>query len=462
MALYDEEEVRKKQEKNTLLRKGIITGIVLSAILIVILMLVIAYLIRNPNKITIYVGERENTKLESLVKTKKTDEGTILYFPIKQTAEIFGFQTSDGEYSTNYEDSNSCNIQTSDEVTVFNMDSNIIYKTDPKDANLEYEAIKIQNPIIKIEDELYINSSDLNNALNMSVSAFNEKTKRIKIITLDTLVETAQKVATDSGYEKMDDKFMNKKAVLDNMIVVQNKDRKYGVIDGNGKIILNMQYDDITYIPQKKSFFVEKGGKVGIYGKNVKIDPNYAELKLIDADNELYLVKNANNQYGVIDITGETKIYSEYDKIGVDINNFKRDGVKSGYVLVGNLIPVQQNGKWKFFKIESTTNSDGVKIVQCKNVGIEFDDIGCVSKTTGSTVSNVLTIEDYGVVVVKKNNLYGIMDANGNPSVALICLDIYKEITSGKTNYYMIDARDGKTYIIEKEADKIKHTEIKR
>ena len=45
--------------------------------------------------------------------------------------------------------------------------------------------------------------------------------KRINIITLDSLIASAEKLLTDNKFGQLDEKFANRKALLDNMIVIK-------------------------------------------------------------------------------------------------------------------------------------------------------------------------------------------------------------------------------------------------
>lgn len=300
MALYDEDEVRRKNEKDRKLKKYILISIIISTISIIVLMIVIFYLIYNPNKITISLDGNKTTKLDKVFVYEKDDDGnTIIYTPIIDIADTFKYTS--GEGTPNYQDENSCYVQNDNEVVIFTLDSNIIYKKDKttNNNNSDYEYIKINNPIKKINEKLYIDQDGLQKAFNIYMN-YNSKTKKITIQRLEYLIDIAQKIAKNKGYE-MDTKFVNQKAVLDGLIVVNSKDRLKGVIDASGEkdILRGIKYNDITYIPQKDAFFVKStDGKVGIIGKDgeTKINFNYSNLTLIDNENDLYLAQSATTR----------------------------------------------------------------------------------------------------------------------------------------------------------------------
>ncbi len=459
MKLYDEEELRKKNEKNKKMKNFILISIICTIVLIVLLMMGIYYLIQNPNKITIMYNGKENEKMENMIMTKSDyNEETIVYFPIRQVASLMGYNSGNGDYGKNVESLDNCYIESEKEVAIFSVDSNLIYKIDKtkKDNNPEsdykYEEVKIDNKIIKDDNLLYIDIEGLEEAFNLYITVDSKK-KKIDITPLDTLIKSAQNMITTKKLGKLDEKFVNNKAILDNMIVVESSDYdgKKGVRNfSNGEEILGFQYDDITYVPSKESFLVEKDDKVGIIGSDgiVKIKPEYDNLILIDSENGLYLAED-NTNFGVIDENQNSKIFFEYKKIGVDISQFKENDIRNEYVLFGKLIPAQRasDGKWIFYRINSTTNSNGEKNVECNIIqDMGFETIGCIVSNINNRgiVNNLMIIKEYNLVIVGNYGTYGIMDSNGKDVLGRIFKSMFLETTSGVTDYIAMDG-DGNT-----------------
>ena len=469
MKLYDEEELRRKNEKSNKIRKLVVIGMFTTLVLIIALMGIIYYLIYNPNKITVYLSGKEDENLESNLTLIASEDGKsqIVYFPIRKIADKFGYKSYDGDYSVNVEGKENCYIENEKEVAIFSLNSNTIYKIDKTIQNnnqeSEYEEYKIENPIKQQNGELVVDLEGLGKGFNLSVS-YNNKTKRITINKLDEYINSASKYITQKKYGKLDEKFANQKALLDNMMIIETESnglkgvRSYS----EDKEILGAQYNDITYIPQKSSFIVQKNSKVGIIGNDgiVKIKPLYDKLTLIDDENGLYLAEN-DRFFGVIDSNENIKIYLEYQKIGVDISQFKQNGLKKGYVLLDKIIPAQKDGKWILFKIESTNNPDGSKNVQCRNLfennkyGIDYiDNIGCITGTNRGTVTNLLLIKEYNVILVQKYQKYGFLSVDGNPASNMIYQDAFIETTSGKKDYFVVDG-NGNTLRVEDELRKV-------
>ena len=267
----------------------------------------------------------------------------------------------------------------------------------------------------------------------------------------------------------LDEKFVNNKAILNNMVVIVSNDYngKKGVKNlSNGEEVLSFQYDDITYVPSKDAFLVKKDNKVGIVGSDgiVKIKPQYDNLVLIDSENGLYLAEDGV-YCGVIDENQNLKIYFEYQKIGVDISQFQENDIKNGYVLLGKLIPAQKpNGKWIFYKINSTTDANGEKNVECKELmeGFAgFENIGCIASNINNRgiINNLMIIKEYNLVVVHNYDRYGFMDLNGKPVLGVVFKNAFLETTSGVTDYCAIDSNGNEIKVIE-ELKKIGYTKV--
>ena len=342
MELYDEEKMNNKKTQETKLSKIIKIMIIIVTILIIALTGVIYYLINHPNKITILIDGEENAKLEDIIEINQNEDGDIsIHAPIKEFATTIGYNAFDDDYLSSSQNSNICNVQNEDNVSVFHLDSSIINKKDLTVNNAEYESFDIGEIVYEKDGALYTNKEGLQKGFNIVIE-YDAKKKYLNIYSLNTIVNNLKKVAT-SKYKVAgidDQSFANRRAVLDNMIIVtsnvvedeEQQDIKYGVINlTTGNPILEIKYERITYIPEKKVFLVTMNNKVGIIDDNGKevIRAEYDELVPIDKEEELYLVKN-NGFYGVINGQGKTIIHLEYSQIGIDITNFEKNKLKTG------------------------------------------------------------------------------------------------------------------------------------
>ena len=429
MNLYDEDQMRREEKRSKNLKRIIISSIVISILVIMALILAINYLVNNPNRTIVKLNGRENRNLENIISVETDESGNIsIYAPIKEIASYFGYEAFNGEYTMVSEDTNSCYVQNEEEVAVFNLDSNIIYKIDRKTQDSNYEYCKINKKIFKKDDLLYTDDEGLENGFNLAIS-YNAKKKIVDFYTLDTMVKSAESKVTQYGYKELDDSLENHKAILEDIMVVKSEDGQYGVVNySTGQKMLDSKYDKITYIPHKKAFLIMKNNKVGIISSDgtTKISPEYDELTLIDNENELYLAKK-DGLYGVVNINGNVIIYIEYSKIGIDLSGYEQNGIKSGYVLLNKLIPVQQNSKWGFFDITGHQVTD-----------LKYEAIGSKATSNKGVNYDLLVIPNYDALVVKRDNKYTCINSNGEELISCVFKEMYMEMSSGKTEYYMI------------------------
>ena len=429
MRLYDEDQIKQDKKKSERMSRILIVSIVLITIIIIGLICLIFYLINHPNRVTINLNGKESAGLEQLIQISTAEDGnTTITAPIKDIATYFNYDAFNGGYTTVSEDTDSCYVESENEIAIFNLDSDVIYKLNKTVTDAEYEYCHIDEPVFKQDEKLYTTQQGLENAFNIYMY-YNVEKKTLDIYTLDTLVATATSRATGYGYTSLDETFENQKAILEDMMVVISSNNLYGVVSySTGEEILGAQYDLVTYIPQKSAFLVQRNNKVGIIASDgtTKITPNYDSLILIDNERELYLAQN-DGLYGVVDINGNTVIYLEYDKIGVDIAEFEENDLKTGYILLDTLIPVQQDGKWGFFDKEGKQVTDLI-----------YDSVGCITTNSKSVSYNLLTMPECNVIVVGRDKKYTFIDLDGKELFDSIFDDVYMELASGEEKYYVV------------------------
>ncbi len=193
----------------------------------------------------------------------------------------------------------------------------------------------------------------------------------------------------------------------DNVLKVKSGD-KYGLINFKGEKVLDIIYDDIISLKGvKNSLILKKDGNVGIcnnYG-NIIADTIYKDVKALGNNYENgYIIVTADNKYGVIGIDKNIIIEPTYEAI-------KYIGSNSFYsVKVDN----------KEYLFDATSNT---------TFPVGYDSIESVAG------------ED---IIVKTNNLYGIVDKGGAQKVAAN----YEYIEHAFSNYY-IAKKDGKYGVID-------------
>lgn len=435
MELYNEEDFRmKKKKSNTPMIIGI--SIAVLTILTIIILYLIIYLRSTVMKITI---DSENKgELEKILYIEEKEDGNELYIPIRKIAEYFGYEDFSGDYRNKSEDENKCYVTNKEEVVMFTLDSKILTKiTD----NSNYEYVEIDKEVFKKDGELYTTIDGIKKAYNVEF-VYDYKNKNIQIYTMDYLVNYAVANLQIQNYSTA---FSDRKAILQDMLIIQENGR-YGVIEAStGKPILETKYDSVSYLPHATDFLVRSNGEYGIISKDasIKVKIAYDDIKLMDNTRGLYLIKE-NNLFGVIDIDGNILIEPEYQQIGMNISRFSQNGVENQYIILNELIPIRNNNLWGFFNLEGEQIAD-----------FKYTDLGC----TSSKVTNshpVLVIPSYNIVVVRDGEYYNLMRTNGKEIIPPNVLDsVYmrSNTATGENTFYM--TYNGLTEDIEKRLSEI-------
>lgn len=420
MNLIENEEYTKQSKKSKTIMMVIIVCIILLLILSIGLMYMIYDIQKNMIKLTIDTKAIANFSEDIFLF-----EGDNVYVSVRDFAKLVGYEVYNGDHTS--EDTTKGYIQNQYEEASFTLNSNKLYKTLLTGSDNEY--FDMENPVKMQNNKLYMSLDGIRIATNTSIG-YNASNKQFTVYTLPYLTQYYTERFNDSavGDEKAD--FSNQKALLYNMIVVKNANENYGVCDLNKKEIIGTKYTSIKFIESTKEFIVTTDDKkMGILLATgaTKIQPNYDDIKQIDKDLNLYLVKN-NNKYGVINENGNIVIFLEYDNIGIDLAQFASNQIKNQYVLFDNCIPVQRDKKWGFF------DKTGKQIIP-----VEYDGLGCIVGTQNSrTANNLLIIPEYEAIVVEKDKKYGIIDSVGKKLIDCALDAIYSITSSGKDTYYMV------------------------
>ena len=371
------------------------------------------------------------------------EEDDKIYISIKEFAGQVGYNVFNGGYKDYSENKDECYVENDFEVAEFKLGSNDInkYEINKNDSKktteiTNYEHFVIEQPIKKINDELYASVEGIEKGFNVRIRYSKDK-NQIDIYSLEMMVSNAETVFNEktlsAAYkEEKKNTFNIKKAALYNLIVVRDTAGRYGVFDINKKEIIGTKYSGIEFLESSMDFIVvTEEGKMGIisYDGTTKIRPEYETLKQINTELGLYMVIISGKK-GVIDKDGKILIYPENDEIGIEDISMYPD-VKNQYFLLDKYIPVCKDKKWGWYDI------NGKKIVAPK-----YDSLGTVNKYKSEiTGYPVLTISEgeHQLVIVEQGEKYGIIHADtGKEFIKPIIDRIYSTIDAGKRKYYMV------------------------
>lgn len=402
------------------------TIIILSIISIFIIILIGLLYVQKKKALKIFIDGADKT---SVMDSKIVFEGDKIYIPIKLFAKQVGYEVFDGEQKQEYiEDKNKCYIRNKDEVASYVLDSNQIYKKIITTNEVsDYEYFEIDEPVKKINGELYASVIGISNGCNVAIS-YNKENNKIDIYTLSKLVTSytgqGTKFEKTSAVVGEEANYSNQKAILYGMMVVKNDEKKFGVCDLKGQTIIGTKYKNIKFIESLKSFIVKTDdNKVGIitYEANPIIRPEYDDIKQIN--NQLYMV-SLNKKFGIINKEGKTIVYPEYDQIGIDVTKYP--SIDNQYIMLDKYIPVMKEKKWGMY------NANGQEILK-----LEYDEIGCTEKYK-SIADSVVVIPKYELIVAKKNNAYGLVDGTGKTKIQFMLKSVYSVLSAGVNKYYMV------------------------
>ena len=249
------------------------------------------------------------------------------------------------------------------------------------------------------------------------------------------------------GYDKIEaiDNYDSKQNIWfeDNLLRVK-KNNKYGLIDFNGKTVLECEYDAIYSLKGvTENIIVEKEGKVGLVNSKGQtiINTEYNSIQTLkEGYKSEYLAQNAEGKYGVISTSGTLILEPKYDEIKyLDSNEtyaVKLDGVTQ---LVNN-------------KGETLQTSEGEEYVYAKgeNVIVSKDGKVGIEKLTGEQVIGY----DYEELkyafsiyyIAKKDGKYGIINVNNETVKEFEYTNMYS-IEEG--NFIVADKTEAETVILD-------------
>lgn len=199
-------------------------------------------------------------------------------------------------------------------------------------------------------------------------------------------------------------------------VLKYRKDGKLGLINFDGKKILEAEYDNIYAMPGiEKSIIIEKDGKKGLVGTvagEIIIPVEYAEISsLTDTYENGYIVKNSENKSGVIGADKTKILDSKYDEIrNVYSNNY--------YV-------VSQDGKMQVIdnqeKVILDKGFDSIEEIAVDNfIIIKNNKYGVISKDGEEIIEaeyENLKFAFFDCYIAQKNGKYGIIDSEENAKI---------------------------------------------
>lgn len=249
------------------------------------------------------------------------------------------------------------------------------------------------------------------------------------------------------GYNKVEaiDNYDSKQNVWfeDNLLRVE-KNNKYGLIDFDGKVVLECEYDAIYSLKGvTENIIVEKEGKLGLVnakGQTI-IKTEYSSIQTLEEGYKAeYLVKNAEGKFGVISTSGTNILEPIYEEVK--------------YLGSNEVYAVKSNGEIQLInnKGETLQKSEGEEYVYAKgeNVIVSKDGKFGLEKLTGEAViPNDYENLEYAFsiyYIAKKDGKFGIINVNNETVKEFEYINMYC-VEEG--NFIVADKTETETVILD-------------
>lgn len=277
--------------------------------------------------------------------------------------------------------------------------------------------------IISLTNDEMIAIPNKEKAVFVCVYDVNEQTGEYKTRVLN---ERNEQIFTNYERVEVIENFDSKQNIwYENNILRVYQNGKYGLIDLDGNVILNCEYDEITALKSvTENFIVKQNDKVGLVNSKGQeiIKTEYKEIKTLEEGykNE-YLVMDENDNYGVISTSGTiivTPAYKDIKYLGnaenyaVLIDNVWTLIKKNGEVLnntynyisiKGDNVIIEQEGKYGII----TTRGEEKIAPTYESLEYAFS-VYYIAKQEGKY--GIINIENETVIPFDYTNMYYIED----------------------------------------------------
>lgn len=427
----------------------IFCGVGIVALLFIIIILLAMMSVLKKNKVTLVINGQNCETKNYLMKKDDT-----IYIGLESLTNAIakgGYTYKRG--NKEIEDVNQCYITNTSihESVFFKVGSDEIYKT-VEDSN-DVVHYTISKPVIKENEKIYIPINDCKLALNIKITKNNNQYILSSMEYLESYYNRqASNTFVPDGSIVWDTLADNKKLLRDSLVIIKDGAGNLGIgsvsletSDGKKKVstvktnqILTPKYKYIRYVEKYEQLIVETSNGRGIvefkrqdngeYSIKTLVAPQYDDIKQLDSDRFIIskITGDSTNKvtrYGIINKDGEEVLPIVYQKIGIDLSKYTNNDLENEYVLYDYLIPVKRNDLW------GLVNLNGQSIVECT-----YTNLGC-DETNPST--NVLIIPEKELIVVKNDKNYGIINKTGKVVIRPVLTKVYQESENEK-KYYMI------------------------
>ena len=250
-----------------------------------------------------------------------------------------------------------------------------------------------------------------------------------------------------TGYDKIEaiDNYDSKQNIWfeDNLLRVKKGD-KYGLIDFDGKVILNCEYDSIYSLKGvTENILIEKDGKVGLVNSKGQtiINTEYASIQVLEEGYKSeYLVIGTDGKCGIVGTSGAVILNPVYDEI-------KFLGSNEAYQVKSEGIIQLINNKGEVLQ---TSESEEYLYAKGENVIVSKEGKVGIKKLTGETVIEYqydnLQYAFSIYYIAQKDGKYGVININNEEVIAFEYDNMYY-VEEG--NFIVADKTETETVVFD-------------
>lgn len=273
--------------------------------------------------------------------------------------------------------------------------------------------------VIPLDKDEMIIVPNKEKAIFLSIYDVNEQTGEYKTLAIN---EKKEQIFNEYDRVEVIENFDSKQNIwYEENILRVYKNEKYGLIDLEGKTILNCDYDEITSLKSvKENFIVRQNDKVGLVNSKGQeiIKIQYKEIKTLkEGYKNEYIIVDENDNCGVISTSGTIILEPAYKQI-------KYLGNAEIYaVLIDNVWTlIKKNG-------EVINNSYNYISVKGENVVVEKDGkYGIITTKGEEKITPTYESLEYAFSVyyiAKQEGKYGIINIDNEPIIPFEYLNMY-------------------------------------
>ena len=272
-------------------------------------------------------------------------------------------------------------IENSNDIDIWYENNILIYEKNGLKGLIKFDGTQIAEPIYDsiyaldgIEKTIIVEKDGLKGIVNSEMASLITEAKYSEVLTLS-------KKDANNGY------------------IVKEND-KYGIISGNGKMVLECNYSNIQQVASNEMYVVNDGNGFKIINSiaEVVVNDGFDEVTEIHGD-DITIIKDS--KYGVISKDGTVKIPIEYEdlKFAQDKYYIAKKDSKYGIISKDNTVCVE-------FKYNLITKTNATNFYQAENENLKTDIINSNFEVKLSNIIISELNEEKGYLRVRQDNQY--------------------------------------------------------